>query len=110
MLADSCGLVLLLVGGLVWLAWTWRCHQQPLSHTTAITATVHRLLKPRTPSECPACRRRMAAAGNAPTRAPLTPWCKVKSRRGAMGRIATQGFACPNRTCAVLSDLGCTGP
>jgi len=100
MLADSCGLVLLLVGGLVWLAWTWRCHQQPLSHTTAITATVHRLLKPRTPSECPACRRLLAAAGNAPTRAPLTPWCKVKSRRGAPKRIATQGFACPNRTCA----------
>jgi hypothetical protein len=47
MLAYSCGLVLLLVGGLVWLAWTWHCHQQPLSHTTAITATVHRLLKPR---------------------------------------------------------------
>jgi hypothetical protein len=47
MLADSCGLVLLLVGGLVWLAWTWRCHQQLLSHTSVITATVHRLLIPR---------------------------------------------------------------
>ena len=27
-------------------------------------------------------------------------WCKVKSRPGAPKRIATQGFACPNRTCA----------
>ncbi len=31
---------------------------------------------------------------------PVMPWCELKSRRGAIGRIATQGFACPNRTCA----------
>ncbi len=30
----------------------------------------------------------------------MTPWSAVKSRRGAMGRILTQPFACPNRRCA----------
>jgi IS1 family transposase len=30
----------------------------------------------------------------------VTPWRALKSRRGAPKRINTQGFACPNRTCA----------
>jgi IS1 family transposase len=29
----------------------------------------------------------------------VTPWSAIKSRRGAPKRIATQGFACPNRQC-----------
>src|SRR5262249_35738921 len=35
-----------------------------------------------------------------PTPMPVTPWCEVKSRRGAPKHIDTHGFACPNRTCA----------
>ncbi|HEU4746388.1 MAG TPA: hypothetical protein VFS61_14190, partial [Anaerolineales bacterium] len=57
-------------------------------------------LKPRTPADCPMCRRAGAtAAEHPPTRIPVTPWRERKSRRGAPKRIATQGFACPNRTC-----------
>jgi LuxR family maltose regulon positive regulatory protein len=46
---------------------------------------------------------------NVLARPAVTPWSAVKSRRGAMGRIATQPFACPNRRCAILSYHGCAG-
>jgi hypothetical protein len=61
---------------------------------------VHRLLKPRSPGDCPACRLASpvsSAGGLAP--APVRPWCEVKSRRGAPKRVNTKGFACPNPTC-----------
>jgi IS1 family transposase/transposase-like protein len=61
---------------------------------------LHRLLKPRTPDDCPACRLASTASsvvGPAPL--PVRPWCEVKSRRGAPKRVNTEGFACPNRTC-----------
>jgi hypothetical protein len=46
------------------------------------------------------CRQAGATATDHPLACiPVTPWRERKSRRGAMGRIATQGFACPNRTC-----------
>jgi hypothetical protein len=46
------------------------------------------------------CRQQLTApAATTPTPPTVTPWCERKSRRGAMGRINTQGFACPNRTC-----------
>jgi hypothetical protein len=101
-------LVFLLVGCLVWLAWAWQRHQHPASHPAAVTARVQRLLKPRTPDDCPACRQQAAApAAPDPLRAAVPPWRERKSRRGAPKRIETQGFACPKRTCAVLSDHRC---
>src|SRR5215467_14376811 len=80
------------------LYWT---HYQP-SHSKAETmrTMVQRLLKPRTPLDCPACRLCCTPSSDvrpAPTQ--VRPWCEVKSRRGAPKRVNTEGFACPNRKC-----------
>jgi hypothetical protein len=76
------------------------CYRHPHWRTATSTANVQRLLKPRTPADCPACRQQTAApAGTVPPRSPVTPWSAVKSRRGAMGRIDTHAFACPTPTC-----------
>jgi transposase-like protein len=60
----------------------------------------HRLLKPRCPDDCLACRlASTASSAGEPTPVPARPWCEVKSRRGAPKRIDTAGFACPNPQC-----------
>ena len=64
-------------------------------HTTA-----QRLLKSRTPLDCPACNLSCAhssVVGPAPS--PVRPWCEMKSRRGAPKRVNTEGFACPTHQC-----------
>src|SRR6266702_6492711 len=67
--------------------------------------TLHRLLKPRCPDDCPACRLvSTASSGGVPAPAPVRPWCEVKSRRGAPKRINTTGFACPNPQCAYFGN------
>jgi IS1 family transposase len=72
---------------------------QPFSSRGGVKrGTLHRLLKPRTPDDCPACRH-ASTAPSAAGPAPVRPWCEVKSRRGATKRIDTAGFACPNRQC-----------
>src|SRR5262245_54813515 len=97
---DLGWLVLLLVVVVVWLAWTWYSHPHPHPSTAGVTARVQRLLKPRTPDNCPACSQPpTAAASTTPTRLPLTPWCERKSRHGAPKRSNTQGFACPKPSC-----------
>jgi len=60
----------------------------------------HRLLKPRTPLDCSACRH-LGEHSTAvdPPPAPVRPWCELKSRRGAPKRVNTEGFACPNQQC-----------
>ncbi len=91
-------LSLVLLWRLCWL------HLQP-SHSRrgAIHSTVHRLLKPRTPCDCPACRLSCTHASVVePVPAPVRPWSEVKSRRGAPKRIPTEGFACPNQQCAYV--------
>jgi len=86
---------------LVWLAWFWQCRQQPWSPQAAGTAGVPRLLRPRTPDDCPVCRQQdPVRAADTLQRPPTRPWREQKSRRGAPKRINTQGFACPNRRCA----------
>jgi hypothetical protein len=61
---------------------------------------VHRLLKPRTPFDCPACRLCGTHSSDVePAPAPVRPWREVKSCRGAPKRVNTAGFACPNRRC-----------
>src|SRR6266487_1509025 len=62
---------------------------------------LHRLLKPRTPHDCPACRLCCAHSSVVgPVPLPVRPWREIKSRRGAPKRVNTEGFACPNRTCS----------
>ncbi len=94
-------LVFFLLLGLVrlWhLSWP---HLQP-SHSQggALRTTVQRLLKPRTPRDCPACRLSCTPSSAVrPAPAPVRPWREVKSRRGAPKRVNTEGFACPNQQC-----------
>jgi transposase-like protein len=78
----------------------WTHHQPSHSKAETMRTTVQRLLKPRTPSDCPICRLSctpLSVVGPAP--APARPWREVKSRRGAPKRINTEGFACPNHEC-----------
>jgi IS1 family transposase len=97
---DLWWLVFVSVGSLVCLAWLGHRHLHPPSHTAVITSRIQRLLKPRTPEDCPACRQPQALPTRVlPTCLPIIPWCERKSRRGAPKRIATHGFACPNRIC-----------
>jgi hypothetical protein len=97
-------LFLLMICLLLTLALLWRLgwlHLQP-SHSAVASrrSPVHRLLKPRSPLDCPACRLASpASSGVEPASAPVRPWREVKSRRGAPKRVNTAGFACPNRTC-----------
>ena len=100
MTGDVWWLGWLIIASLIWLAWVWRHRLHPLSHTAVITRPIQRLLRPRTPHDCPACRQQAAAATHAPsTCPPIIPYSERKSRRGAPKRIATLGFACPNRSC-----------
>jgi IS1 family transposase/transposase-like protein len=78
----------------------WTHHQPSHSKAEPMRTTVQRLLKPRTPLDCPICRLSCtpsSVVGPAP--APVRPWREVKSRRGAPKQINTEGFACPNREC-----------
>ena len=98
MRGDICALIVVLVLGA--LALICLAHRQRQLPADRGAATRERLLKPRTPDACPACRRQRAlpAAARAPV-SPVRPWREVKSRRGAPKRIATDGFACPNPAC-----------
>jgi hypothetical protein len=96
--------VLLVVCLFLSLVLLWRLcwlHLQP-SHSRrgAIHSTVHRLLKPRTPRDCPACCLSCTHASVVePVPAPVRPWREVKSRRGAPKRVNTASYACPNAQC-----------
>jgi transposase-like protein/IS1 family transposase len=101
MVEAICPLIIVLVfcalGGLVL---RYHQHHRQLDGLPA-AATLQRLLKPRTPDDCPVCRReRPVHPIVPPVPPPPGPWRERKSRRGAPKRIATQGFACPNATCA----------
>jgi hypothetical protein len=97
-------LVLLVFFLLLGLARLWPLswpHLQP-SHSQggALRTTVQRLLKPRTPRDCPACRLACTPSSAVrPAPAPVRPWREVKSRRGAPKRVNSEGFACPNQQC-----------
>jgi hypothetical protein len=90
---------------LFFLALLWRLdwlHLQP-SHARggAKCSRLHRLLKPRCPDDCPACRLASpASSGEEPAPGPVRPWPEGKSRRGAPKRIDTEGFACLNQQCS----------
>ena len=97
-------LFLLSVCLLLSLALLWRLGWLPLhpSHSAVASrrSPVPRLLKPRTPLDCPSCRLGSTpSSGGGSVPAPVRPWPEVKSRRGAPKRIDTEGFACPNPQC-----------
>jgi hypothetical protein len=78
----------------------WLSLQPSHSQAARRRTLVHRLLKPRCPDDCPACRLASTpSSGGEPAPAPVRPWCEVKSRRGAPKRVNTQGYACPNQKC-----------
>jgi IS1 family transposase/transposase-like protein len=71
----------------------------------SVRTTLPRLLKPRTPDDCPICRLATTPSlGVGPAPGPVRPWSEVKSRRGAPKRIDTEGFACPNRQCVYFGN------
>jgi transposase-like protein len=75
-------------------------HHGPAKLAAAKRTPLHRLLKPRSPPDCPACRLASTLSPMVvPAPATVRPWREVKSRRGAPKRVNTQGFACPNRKC-----------
>ncbi len=100
MAADVYSLLIALLLCLFWLLVLWDRWQHTRLDGLSAPAIRHRLLKPRTPDDCPACRRQLGrpALSSAPPPA-VRPWRDVKSRRGAPRRIMTDGFACPNPTC-----------
>ena len=86
------------------LALLWWHDQLPLRPSSpkgvAKRSSLPRLLKPRTPDDCRACRLGTPPAlGGGTVSAPVRPWREVKSRRGAPQRFNTEGFACPNPQC-----------
>jgi hypothetical protein len=95
---------LLLICLLLLLELLWRLDWFPLRPSSSQGGTKRsrfpRLLKPRSPDDCPACR--LACTPSPRVRsayAPVRPWSEVKSRRGAPKRVNTEGFACPNQQC-----------
>jgi hypothetical protein len=94
-------LVCFLMVSLLWLCRLFMLHRG-LAHSRAgaVHPVVHRLLKPRTPRDCPACcHSSIFSPGAGPSPLPVRPWCEVKSRRGAPKRVNTEGYACPNHQC-----------
>ncbi len=93
--------MLVLLLACVCLTCAWRRYQHSQSYQGAVSTTVQRLLKPRTPDDCPACQQHATSPTRpAPARLPVRPWSEVKRRRGAPKRVSTHGFACPTPTCA----------
>jgi transposase-like protein len=93
-------LVLVLMFSLARLCFLCWPHHDPAQSAAAKRTPLHRLLKPRSPHDCPACRLSCALSSVVePAPLPVRPWREMKSRRGAPKRVHTEGFACPNRTC-----------
>ena len=93
---------ILLIFSLALLCAIWWPHPGLVQFTGAakVHTTLHRLLKPRTPDDCPACRLATTpSSGAGPAPAQVRPWREVKSRRGAPKRVNTEGFGCPNPQC-----------
>ena len=78
----------------------WLHVRSSSSRGGAKRSTLQRLLKPRCPEDCPACRlASTASSGGGPAPAPVRPWREMKNRRGAPKCVKTEGYACPNQQC-----------
>ena len=100
-------LVFLLIFSLALLCALCWPHPGPVPSRAAarVRTRLHRLLKPRTPEDCPACRLVSPASSvGRPAPAAVRPWCGVKSRRGAPKRVNTEGYAYPNQQCAYFGN------
>jgi len=83
----------------------WFHSRSASSQDAAKRSMLPRLLKPRSPDDCPICRHASTPSPSVrPAPAPVRPWCEVKSRRGAPKRTDTQGFACPNQQCEYFGN------
>src|SRR5258708_32664438 len=94
-------LLLLLFFLLLSLAWLWYLywfhHCPPHSKAVALHSAFHRLLKPRSPRDCPACCLASTPSSSVePAPPPVRPWREVKSRRGAPKRVHPEGIPRPN--------------
>jgi hypothetical protein len=89
--------VVITLGGLLLAAAWWR-HGSRGQRVPLPTRRRLRLLRPRTPADCPMCRAQEANRGPAGP-PPVRPWREMKSRRGAPKRIATHGYACWTSPC-----------
>ncbi len=96
---DIHWLIAVLLLGLAWRIGRWQRRHPVQPSSTAVTAAVQRLLRPRTPDDCPACRQSGLPTLQLQPRPFVHPWRARKSRRGAPKRINTEGFACPTPTC-----------
>ena len=84
----------------------WFPFRPSSSQGAARRSSLHRLLKPRSADDCPACRLvSIVSSVGEPASAPVRPWSEVKSRRGAPKRIDTAGFACPNPLCQYFGSM-----
>ncbi len=99
-MAGDVGSLIIVLVCLLWLIVLWaRRHHAQLDRSSARLIR-QRLLKPRTPDDCPACQCQHAPPALRPMPPPAPrPWSELKSRRGAPKRIPTDGFACPNLAC-----------
>jgi IS1 family transposase len=87
---------------LLWLCALWWPYPGPVQSRGAakVRTRLHRLLKPRAPDDCPACRLASSPSSVvAPAPPAVRPWGEVKSRRGAPKRVNTEGYACSNHQC-----------
>jgi hypothetical protein len=91
-------LLILFLARLCHLYWPHHCPPHP--RAVAVHTPIQRLLKPRSPLDCPACRLSSTLSSvMEPAPLPVRPWREIKSRRGAPKRMNTQGYACPNHKC-----------
>src|SRR5262249_54906143 len=96
---------LMLILLLAWLIWAWHRRLYPLPHTAAVAATVQRLLKPRTPDDCLACRRHTAPpAPSVPPPPPVTPWREIQRPPWAAKAVCHPGLALPQPPVCLLPD------
>jgi hypothetical protein len=88
----------------------WSRHWFPHCKAVALHSTAHRLLKPRSPLDCPACRLSCTFSSGVvePAPPPVRPWREVKSRRGAPKRVnrASESDHPPCNSRAGSSKLG----
>jgi hypothetical protein len=94
-------LVSFLLFCLLWLCALCWPHPGPAQPRAAkMRRSLQRLLRPRCPDDCPACRLAPTpSSSGGPAPLPVRPWREMKSRRGAPKRVNTDGFACPNQQC-----------
>jgi IS1 family transposase len=98
MAGGVCSLIIALLCVLWVIVLCARRHPAQLDRSSA-RAIRQRLLKPRSPHDCPACRPLALSRSAAPSPPAPRPWRELTSRRGAPKRITTEGFACPNDAC-----------